>query len=95
MVIIVVGRLAAVVVVWYLFRICFHKETISFPELMFITYGGMIRGAIAFALVLQIPYDCPDGDECLDAKYFELLKSTCLAVVMLTTLIFGSFMKVV
>lgn len=52
MAIIVVGRVFAVVVTWYLFRLCFRKATISFPELLFITYGGMIRGAIAFALVL-------------------------------------------
>jgi hypothetical protein len=30
----------------------------------------MIRGAIAFALVIKLPYSCPDGDECLKEKYY-------------------------
>ena len=54
--IIVVGRIIAVFGVFYLFRICFRKKTISFKELIFICYGGMIRGAIAFALVLKIAH---------------------------------------
>ena len=58
--IIVIGRLIAVFGTFYLFRLCFKHKTISFNELVFISYGGMIRGAIAFALVLLIPYGCGD-----------------------------------
>lgn len=57
MVIIVFGRVIAVFSTFYLFRLCFKKKTINFNELCFITYGGMIRGAIAFALVMMIPYN--------------------------------------
>ena len=57
--IIVVGRIIAVFGVFYLFRLCFRKKTISMKELVFICYGGMIRGAIAFALVLKIQNLCP------------------------------------
>lgn len=53
----------------------------------------MIRGAIAFALVIRIPYHCPGTEECEAEKYYELQKSTCLIVVMVTTVLFGTFMK--
>lgn len=60
-----VGRIIGVFGTFYLFSLCFRKKTISFKELIFISYGGMIRGAIAFALVLTIPHctaygPCPD-----------------------------------
>lgn len=95
MVIVVVGRLVAVFGTFYLFRLCFKKKTINFKELVFISYGGMIRGAIAFGLVLQIPHNClTEPDICWTIQNYELAKSTTLAIVMLTTLIFGTFMKV-
>lgn len=52
--IVIVGRIICVIGVFYMFRICFRAKTIAFNELCFITYAGMIRGAIAFALVLKI-----------------------------------------
>lgn len=59
----------------------------------------MIRGAIAFALVLKIKYvdpnsttDCP---ECYSKVNYELVVTTTLMVVMFTTLIFGTFMDCV
>jgi len=78
-----------------MFRLCFKKKTINFRELCFITYAGMIRGAIAFALVLKIPVegttDCKN-DSCLSEVNYELLVSSTLMLVMMTTLIFGTFM---
>lgn len=58
--IIVLGRIIGVICTFYAFSCCCRKKTIKFNELCFITYGGMIRGAIAFALVLKIPiqYEC-------------------------------------
>lgn len=53
---IVVGRIVAVFGSFYLLRLVFATRNISFYELSFITYAGMIRGAIAFALVLKISY---------------------------------------
>ena len=52
---IVIGRILCVICTFYLFSCCCRKKTIKFNELCFVTYGGMIRGAIAFALVLKIP----------------------------------------
>jgi len=91
---------------FYLFRLCCASRTINFRELCFITYAGMIRGAIAFALVLKIPYinelnpsdikTCPaatsDPKSCFSQRAYETMVSTTLILVMLTTLIFGTFM---
>lgn len=93
--IIIFGRLAAVFLTFYLFRLCFRKKTINFRELCFISYAGMIRGAIAFALVLKIPIDgtieCK-SDSCLSQENYDLLVSSTLMLVMMTTLVFGTFM---
>jgi hypothetical protein len=54
----------------------------------------MIRGAIAFALVLKIPYACPTTPkDCFTLPDYEVAKSTTLIIVMVTTLLFGTFMK--
>jgi len=55
-VLIIVGRCIAVFMIFYMFRCCTSTRTINVYELIFITYAGMIRGAIAFALVLTLPY---------------------------------------
>lgn len=96
-IIIFFGRIMGVLGTFYLFRCCFKKATISFRELLFITYAGMIRGAIAFALVLKIEYqqnpviaeECP---ECYTSEQYDLAVSTTLMLVMITTLLFGTFM---
>lgn len=55
-VIIIVGRYTAIFVCFWLFNRCFKSRTINPKELLFIGWGGMIRGAVAFALVMRIPY---------------------------------------
>ena len=57
----------------------------------------MIRGAIALALVLKIPYkgnpdNCPEPEYCYTTENYELAVSTTLTLVMITTLLFGTFM---
>jgi NhaP-type Na+/H+ or K+/H+ antiporter len=52
---IVIGRIVAVFLTFGAFRLCCKSRTINLRELTFITYAGMIRGAIAFALVLSLP----------------------------------------
>ena len=71
----------------FLFRICQKKPDITIRELCFISYGGMIRGAIAFGLVLKIPND---------NKVFPergVIVTTTLVLVIVTTIFFGTFMK--
>lgn len=97
LVIVVVGRIIAIICVYYCSLLYFKKQTIKFGELMFIAYGGMIRGAIAFALVMKIPhigtFNCKVPDFCFTKEEYDLAVSTTLALVMITTLLFGTFMK--
>ena len=60
-VIIIIGRLISVFGVFYTSRLCCKRKTINFRELCFISYAGMIRGAIAFALVLKLPVTTIDA----------------------------------
>lgn len=83
--IIIVGRLCAVWLSHGLFSLCAKEKDVSLKELVFISYGGMIRGAIAFGLVLKIPTN--DG-----FKERGCVITTTLAVVIITTIFFGSFM---
>lgn len=94
---IVLGRIAMVIFVFYMFRLCFRKKTIAFNELLFISYGGMIRGAIAFALVLKIDICDPNKKipGCYEKENYQLAVSTTMMLVVLTTLIFGTFMAAV
>lgn len=102
---IVVGRVIAVFATFYAFRLCCKTRTINIMELCFITYAGMIRGAIAFALVLTLPFQSPDGltcsdkgievADCFDYDNYTLMVSTTLMLVVLTTLCFGTFMGIV
>jgi NhaP-type Na+/H+ or K+/H+ antiporter len=95
--IIIAGRTGGVICTFYTCRLCFKKKTIAFNELLFITYAGMIRGAIAFALVLKITYSKSPQQAVAHPEYYsqesyELVVSTTLMLVMITTLVFGTFM---
>lgn len=54
------------------------KWQVSFQELSIIWWSGLIRGTIALALVLQVK-----------TRHYQLLISTTLGVVLVTTLILG------
>ena len=85
------SRVLAIIFVHFLFRLCCHKgpPDVKLNELVFIIYGGMIRGAIAFGLVLKI------SDKEGDYKERGIIVTTTLALVIITTVLFGSFMPVV
>lgn len=53
--VVITARFLSVYASYGLFRLCSSKNKLSFKELTFIGYGGLIRGAIAFGLVLKIP----------------------------------------
>ena len=97
---IIIGRYVAIFATFYAFKLCFKSRTITARELCFIGWGGMIRGAIAYALVMKIPhYDsesCPGNTpDCYSAENFDVIVSTCLIIVFITTLVFGNFMSLV
>jgi len=49
-----IGRLGGTLGLVYLLKICKYDAGLELREIMFIWYAGMIRGAIAFGLVLRI-----------------------------------------
>ena len=92
-VIICVGRVFAVWSVHFLFKLCTKKPDVTLWELCFISWGGMIRGAIAFGLVLKIPTD-KDKDGHTIFKERGVVVTTTLGCVILTTILFGMFMPI-
>jgi len=100
LIIIVIGRFAAVYISYYLFACCPGKKfnKLTFRQLSFLAYAALIRGSIAFGLVLRIPVDKNelnfDNDE--DARRgLEVITSTCASLVVITTCIFGGFTPMV
>lgn len=84
--IIVVGRGLGTVGLVTLLRCCGYAINTSIKELLFIWYAGMIRGAIAFGLVLKIDPSSPNR---------SVIVTTSLALVIFTTVVFGSTVGVV
>jgi len=84
--IIVVGRGLGTVGLVGVLRCCGYATNTSIKELLFIWYAGMIRGAIAFGLVLRIDQRSPNR---------SVIVTTSLALVIFTTVVFGSTVGVV
>lgn len=91
--IIIVGRFIAVLTAHGIFKACCKMKDVDVNELLFITYGGMIRGAIAFGLVLKIDDTEVDGETVFRERGCVI--TTTLACVIITTVGFGTFMPVV
>jgi hypothetical protein len=62
---------------------------VSLKEQFFICYAGLIRGAIAFGLVLRLSGIIKDNNKLM------IIETTALTLVVSTTLIFGSTMSLV
>jgi sodium/hydrogen exchanger-like protein 6/7/sodium/hydrogen exchanger 8 len=60
------------------------EDRLKWSELLFIWYAGLIRGAIAFGLVLRI-----DHNDTLFPNRL-VITTTCLTLVLFTTIVFGS-----
>jgi len=54
MLICIVARFIGTVVLLYMTAMCKHKRQVSLKQVLFICYAGLIRGAIAFGLVLKL-----------------------------------------
>jgi len=50
--VVIVGRFLGTIGLIYFLVLLRHKKRVTFKELCFISYSGLIRGAIAFGLVL-------------------------------------------
>lgn len=83
--IILVGRGMGTFGLIGLLKLCGYEEhskhKISWKELMFIWYAGLIRGAIAFGLVLRIEDNVVNR---------SVIVTTCLTLVVVSTILFGS-----
>jgi hypothetical protein len=69
-------------------RIFGHTPKVSLKAQLFICYAGLIRGAIAFGLVLRL-------SGIIEGVKLEIIETTALTLVVSTTLIFGSTMQLV
>jgi NhaP-type Na+/H+ or K+/H+ antiporter len=58
-----------------------YNSGIPIKELVFISYAGMIRGAVAFGLVLRIDEHVPNR---------PVIVTTSLSLVVITTVFMGS-----
>ena len=83
--VILIGRGLGTFGLFGLLKLCgYERESskkITWKELTFIWYAGLIRGAIAFGLVLKI-----------DPRHENrgVIVTTCLTLVVFTTVFFGS-----
>jgi len=68
--IIVVGRIIAVIFCFYLIKLCYPTTFLTFSEVMYITFYGMIRGAVAFANAINFPWVRCEGTEYCEAKKY-------------------------
>jgi NhaP-type Na+/H+ or K+/H+ antiporter len=84
-VIILIGRGLGTFGLIGLLKLCGYekekKNAITLKELLFIWYAGLIRGAIAFGLVLRIESDVINR---------SVIVTTCLTLVVVSTIFFGS-----
>jgi NhaP-type Na+/H+ or K+/H+ antiporter len=74
----------------YLLQLFGHKKTVTLREIIFIGYAGMIRGAIAFGLVLRL-----EEYHGINEDSRQIITTTSLTLVVFTTIVFGSFMPLV
>ena len=78
-----VGRVGGTVGLVYLFvALGLIKWELGLKKLIFIWYAGMIRGAIAFGLVLRISHNSSPNR--------GVIVTTSLLLVIFTTVCFGS-----
>jgi sodium/hydrogen exchanger-like protein 6/7 len=87
----IIARFFGTVILLYLTALCKHKRQVSFREVLFVCYAGLIRGAIAFGLVLKLD----TMPELVNPINLPVIRTTALTLVISTTLIFGSTMQMV
>ena len=86
--IICLGRIIGTFGLLTLIRIiCCKKFFLNCGELTFVWFAGLIRGAIAFGLVLRL-----DSEEDISQETRDIIITTALVLVIFTTLVFGSIM---
>lgn len=80
-VILILGRAAGTIGIFFLTKRNDEPQILSFKDVIYVFYSGLMRGSIAFGLLLRINNDLPDR---------EIILTTCLTIIVVTTIIFGS-----
>lgn len=81
LIICILGRFIGTIGIIKIFELFGYKSGIAMKDLIFISYAGIIRGAVAFGLVLRI-------DD--SVKHRSVIVTTSLALVCFTTIFLGS-----
>ena len=85
--IVAIGRyVSTLVLVKVLDHCCCYNSGIATGEIIFMGFAGLIRGAIAFGLVLRVDHSLPNRG---------LIVTTALTIVVFTTIFFGFFVGIV
>ena len=92
--IVIIGRFLAVFIAYYAFQ-CFPgspKNNMTVNQLAFLAFAALIRGSIAFGLILKMDSDFSGlGFTVFTDGQVKVIKSTTSALVILTTIVFGAF----
>lgn len=75
------GRFIGTIGIIKIFELFGYKSGIAMKDLIFISYAGIIRGAVAFGLVLRIDHS---------VEHRSVIVTTSLALVCFTTIFLGS-----
>lgn len=85
--IVIIGRyVSTLVLVKILDHCCKYNSGMKTSEMVFMGFAGIIRGAIAFGLVLRIDHSLPNR---------SLIVTTALTIVVFTTIFFGFFVGII
>ncbi len=81
LIIVIAGRFIATIGIIKFLELFKYKSGIRTKDLVFISYAGMIRGAVAFGLVLRVDKDIENR---------SVIVTTALTLVIVTTVFLGS-----
>lgn len=81
LIIVILGRFIGTIGIIKVMELFKYKSGIRFKDLVFISYAGLIRGAVAFGLVLRI-------DKSIENR--SVIVTTALTLVVFTTVFLGS-----
>lgn len=81
LIIVIAGRFMGTIGIIKIAELFGYKSGVRFKDLIFISYAGVIRGAVAFGLVLRI-------DKSVENK--PVIVTTSLCLVIFTTIVMGS-----
>jgi len=82
MIVIVIGRFAAVFISYIITRPC-SKSKLTFSQLIFISYSGLVRGAIAFGFLTKISIK-------FDGEKSRVLSGSINILISLTIVVYGT-----